>query len=253
MRQVLFWGALPFVIPQALHVRKTALRFARAAGPRKGFVGEGQSLSLLGVGDSIIAGVGASRLSHALVGQTAAALAEMLHDRIDWTARGLVGATSEDILQRLIPKLPQQPADFILLSVGVNDVTALSTVSRWSRNLSALLCALHNHSPDAMVAVAGIPPLGAFPLLPQPMRALFGLRADAFDTAARSVTARHPNAVYVPVEIPPDTRQFAADGYHPSETGYREFGRVTAARLIDGGTSGRDILPATAVTISSAR
>ena len=59
MRNLLFWGLFPLLIPQALWVRKTAPRTAPAAGPRSGTVGDGRPIRLVGVGDSIIAGVGA--------------------------------------------------------------------------------------------------------------------------------------------------------------------------------------------------
>jgi lysophospholipase L1-like esterase len=71
----IFWIVFPFLVPQALYVRKTAPRFAPAHGPAEGSVGEGEQTRLLAIGDSIIAGVGASAFSKALVGQTASALA----------------------------------------------------------------------------------------------------------------------------------------------------------------------------------
>lgn len=44
----------------------------------------------------------------------------------------------------------------------------------------------------AIVAVAGIPPLKSFPLLPQPLRALFGPRGKTFDRAAWKMVSLYP-------------------------------------------------------------
>jgi lysophospholipase L1-like esterase len=231
IRSLLFWTLFPFVLPQAIRVRNNAPRFPGAGGPKEGATGEGPPLKLLAVGDSIIAGVGAESLSKALVGQTAAWLADRLACRIDWTARGSIGADSNKILHRLVPSLPEPEADIILLSVGVNDVTGLTRLSRWQRNLNDLLAALHRHSPRAIVAVAGIPPLKGFPLLPQPLRALFGLRGDMFDKVSRKAVLRHPFAVYIPLDFDPTPDKFSADGYHPSEKSYREFGLMMATQI----------------------
>jgi lysophospholipase L1-like esterase len=231
MRSLLFWGLLPLLIPQALWVRKTAPRFPEAAGPRFGSAGSGPNLNLIAIGDSIIAGVGARNLAKALVGQTSRALARFLDCKISWHACGSSGVDSEKVLNRLIPDLPPIAADFFVVSVGVNDVTSLSSISAWMKNLSAILSALRHHSPEAVTAVAGLPPLKDFPLLPQPLRALLGLRAETFDRVARAEVSRHPRSVYVPVQFDPDPEKFAADGYHPSEDSYSIFGRKMADSL----------------------
>ena len=215
MKGLLFWGLLPLLLPQALYVRHTAPRFAAAAGPDHGSIGEGDAVSLLAVGDSIVAGVGADSLASALVGQTAASLSSALERRVDWHAIGRVGLGSAKIIEQLLPELPARQADFIIVSAGVNDITGLTTIAAWRRNLGCLLECLSTHSPMAVIGVAGIPPMKDFPLLPQPLRAMIGLRASAFDEAARKKTGEHERAVYVPVEFEPDPARFAGDGYQP--------------------------------------
>jgi lysophospholipase L1-like esterase len=172
-------------------------------------------------------------LDNALVGQTAQKLSKALNCSIHWVAHGSIGAKSSRVLNQLLPKLGDTKADFIVLSVGVNDVTALSSMSNWTRNLDSILSALGRHSPNAIIAVAGIPPLRGFPLLPQPLRALFGLRGDAFDIACRGVISKHPSAVHVPLDFDPQHDKFSPDGFHPSEESYREFGEIMASYIVD--------------------
>ena len=233
MRNLLFWAILPFLIPQALYVRRTAPRFAPAAGPEMGSVGDGEHAHLLAIGDSIIAGVGASKLSRALVGQTATALAHERQSRIFWQALGESGYDSARILQNLVPRLPRNTFDYIIVSVGVNDITGFTSIRRWRRNLAVLLRTLLDHSPNALIAVAGVPPLHGFPLLPQPLRATFGMRARVFERVARKLVNDHERCTYVPLDFEPDPSKFAADGYHPSEESYVEFGRHMAERLLE--------------------
>lgn len=232
MRNILFWALIPLLVPQALYVRKTALRFAPASGPSNGYVGSGTQARLLAIGDSIIAGVGATTLSRALVGQTANALAISLGSCVEWKALGVSGYNSEKVLNRLVPKLPDVPVDYVILSVGVNDVTGLTTLRQWRQNLNLLVARLQAHSPNAIVAVAGLPPLHGFPLLPQPLRAVFGMRSRSLDEELRKILHGLPNCVYVPLDFDPDLSKFAPDGYHPSEEGYAEYGRHMADELI---------------------
>ncbi|MGD2099666.1 MAG: SGNH/GDSL hydrolase family protein [Desulfobacterales bacterium] len=228
MRNIIFWGLFPFILPQAIYVRKTAPRFAGAAGPRRGTAGSGKNNMLIAIGDSIIAGVGATTLAKALVGQTAEKLSFLLGCKITWEAIGSIGAVSHQVIEQLVPQLPDKPPDFMVVSVGVNDATSLASVARWRQNLAKLLDVLCAYAPAAIIAVAGIPPLRGFPILPQPMRALFGIRGETFDSIARDEISRHEKAIHVPLDFEPEPHMFSADGFHPSEESYQEFGEMMA-------------------------
>ena len=232
MRQIAFWTLLPFVVPQALWVRRTAPRFADAAGPANGAVGSGEERRLLAVGDSIIAGVGAATLANALVGRTAVYLAERTGCRVSWEALGRTGATSASLLRTLPGRLPEGPFDYLIVSVGVNDLTRIEKRRSFRRQLEQLLALLRERYPDARIAFAGLPPLGLFPLLPQPLRAVFGLRARSFDQVLQDVLRMAPCTVHVPVDFEFRPGAFSEDGFHPSEESYVEFGASMADGLL---------------------
>ncbi len=75
-----------------------------------------------------------------------------------------------------------------------------------------------------------------FPLLPQPLRSLLGLRSRTFDQIVQRV-AQSEWAIHVPVQIKPDRNKFAGDGYHPSESGYADFGEAISTCLDPVGTN----------------
>ena len=77
-----------------------------------------------------------------------------------------------------------------------------------------------------------MPPLQGFPLLPQPMRALFGMRAQMLDEVARQLIGKLGYARHVPLDFDPDPAAFAPDGYHPSEESYTEFGQHMAEEIL---------------------
>lgn len=232
MRRFVFWGLLPFVIPQALRLRRTAPRFKGAQGEPKGVVGTGPRRHLIAIGDSIIAGVGASQFSHAMVGRTAEFLATGIDSQIAWQALGKIGIRTQGVVERLLPQLPPEPVDFFLVSAGVNDVTSLTKSAQWLKHLTRLLQGLSAHSPHAVIAVAGMPPMQTFPLLPQPLRTLLGTRSKIFDDALVQCLVSHPQAVHVPIEFEPHPAKFSADGFHPSEASYVDFGKAMARGII---------------------
>ncbi len=57
---------LPLLLPQALHTRRHALRLPPAGGAQCGEVGIGESLHLLVLGESTVAGVGVEAQSEGL-------------------------------------------------------------------------------------------------------------------------------------------------------------------------------------------
>ncbi len=235
VRGLVFWLLFPFVIVQALRLRKRAPRLQAAAGDAVGRIGTGQALRLLAIGDSIIAGVGASTLDRALVGCTANALVARCGGAVEWLACGRSGASSKQVLNDLVPMLAPVPADAIVVSVGVNDVTSLTTIRAWKRNLLGLIAALRKHSPDAVIVFAGMPPLRSFPLIPQPLRRLIGFRGETLDAVTRAVVRECPGVFHVEVEFEMSDDSFCADGFHPSEKSYVVFGEAMtdclAARL----------------------
>lgn len=233
MRNALFWMSLPFLIPQALSLRNRVPRFGGAGGPNTGCIGSGDEKKLLVFGDSIAAGVGATDFHRALAGRTAAGLAELASGRVHWRSVGYIGANCGQLLQHLDVTVPESGIDYLVLSVGVNDVTSLTTTDTWERNLSQLLNRLNTLYEQPTIVLCGLPPFGRFPALPQPLRSSMQLRARTLDLSSKHVLASFQNVFFAPMIFEPTPEKFAADGYHPSEAGYEEFGRTMASILVE--------------------
>ena len=236
-RDLLFWAQFVPLIPQALWVRRTAARFPPANGEPNGETGRGDSqIRLLAIGDSIIAGVGAKTLEKALVGRTAERLAQTSGARVVWTAKGKNGVTSRYIARRLLPRVADKaensPFDAILVSAGVNDVISLHSLGRWRRDIDALLTALAGRWPEAVIAMSGLPPMNHFPTLPQPLRAVFGMRARDFDRTLREMLQRYRQAAHISLDFEARPGSFSDDGFHPSERTYAAFGAMAADAIL---------------------
>jgi lysophospholipase L1-like esterase len=246
MRSLLFWSALPFVLPQALWVRARAPRFAGPAATAEGLAAPGVSaglesgvatldsgppLHLLVLGDSLIEGVGVSRAEDCLTACCAREFAVATGRTVAWRTVGRSGATSAGVLHKLAVRLPPEPVDLFLVSVGVNDVTALRRRREWRDHLDALAALLARHSPDALAVFLGLPPLQRFPVLPSPLAQVLGLRARQLDEAMAEALALHGRARRFSFGLEARPEDFAPDGFHPSGASYAHIARLLVARF----------------------
>jgi len=229
MSRLAFWAMLPLSALQGLWLRRKAARLPGAEGHRQGSTGGGEGLQLLAIGDSIIDGVGTRHINEALPVRFAAALAEETGRDVHWRVEGESGYDIVDVLQRLESLELRLPAELVLISVGVNDVTGLSSTRHWRRKVVELLDSLQLRWPGARIIFAGLPPMSRFPLPPQPLRFTLGLRASTLDRIAAGIISRYPNAIHIPTEINPHTHGFCEDGFHPSAESCTLWARELAA------------------------
>lgn len=236
MQSLQFWASFALALPAAVRTRRTAVRADGAAGPESGSTGEGPAFRLVGLGDSIIAGVGATTHAVGLVGRAAEQIASARSQRVDWSVHGRSGATTNRVRARLLPEAPVEQADAVIVSAGVNDLTRLRSPRQYGKNLVALLDAIGQRAPLARIGVAGMPPLEHFPALPPSLQRAFGTRGRQFDAVIRRVTQSRTRVAHVPIVIDDETaarrEAFSADGFHPSESSYVPFGRAAADALL---------------------
>jgi len=229
--RLVVYALFPVFFSQAFALRRHALQLSPAVGAPEGRVGRGEPLHFLAVGDSIIAGVGARRIQQSTVGHVARFMSGRLSREINWRAAGVIGAGARRVRRDVVPTLPQQRFDAILVSVGVNDVLKLERSGRFRRQLLKLIRDLRTHSPDAVIAYLGLPPLGDFPKLRRPLRWIVGYRVRKFDAVAREALTRMPDVIHIPMRFSPRLDMFSHDGLHPSETSQRRLAKIIAGAM----------------------
>ena len=232
-RRTLFWLLLPVSGVQGLLLRRSARRLPPPTGEVSGSCGEGPAVHLLAVGDSIIAGVGADRQEQTLPLQFAQALSSRMGVRIEWRSEGKSGLNLVGLVLAVAALEPGLPADVVLLSIGVNDVTGLSSARRWRRQLQLLANVIRSRWPRALVVFAGLPPMDQFPLPPQPLRFGLGFRAAAFDLIAAEVLGAQNRMMHIPTSIQASPDAFCEDGFHPSAESYAAWAETLAAAAAD--------------------
>ncbi|SDT92611.1 Lysophospholipase L1 [Halopseudomonas salegens] len=222
-------------MPQALWVKRTALRLPDAAPPWRGLVaspgsvaGITEPLRLLILGESTVAGVGVADQTMALSGQLAQHWSAQRQRPVEWVACGRNGARARDCLRDLLPEVAGQYWDMVVIVLGVNDTTHLTGRSRWRREIRALLASFSACSQQ--LVLTAVPPLAHFHALPQPLRGWFGLRSGLLDQDLRA-EAETAGAAHIAFDLPMQSRYLAEDGYHPSAQGYQLWARGIVRQL----------------------
>jgi lysophospholipase L1-like esterase len=211
----------PLLLWQAKRARKRALRLPEAAGRRSGMLGSGETLRLLICGDSAAAGVGLLQQEQAFSGQLVRLLAERY--QINWQLAAKSGLDSAGLNSLLKHSYSHQNTvyrlDVVVVSIGVNDVTALRSKAEFQEQIRALLSRLATDFTDPYVLFSAIPPMHHFTALPSPLNYWLGLKAAMLNQALVTELNNWPKAQLVYSNLALTADMLAADGFHPSEQG----------------------------------
>ncbi|MEO3713265.1 SGNH/GDSL hydrolase family protein [Roseateles flavus] len=226
----------PVLLWQGRQVRRRALQLPEASGARAGQAGEGAlKLRLLIVGDSSGAGVGAPTQDLALAGRLAAHLAQALDGRVHWQLVARTGHDSADAREHLA-QAALQPADVLVTALGVNDVVGQRRASHCLRDLDAIHALARQRCGVRYSLHSAVPPMHAFPLLPQPLRWMLGAQAQRLNRRlARHLMGRRDRGLQsLPAHLhgPAAAQHMAEDGFHPGPAGYEVWAQALSQRLV---------------------
>lgn len=223
------FGLLPVLLIQGTKVRKNTLRLPEASGDREGRIGQGKPLSLLILGDSAAAGVGVETQQDALSG---AIITELQHEyQLWWKLHAKTGDTTKQVLQA-IHDLEPQIYDVVVTSIGVNDVTKLTSAKSWIKQQKQLFTQIQNRFQPKLIIVSGVPPMQHFPALPQPLAWLFGKYAEQMNDTLQQWVAAQTQFRFIQYDIESFQAMnlpMASDGFHPSKEIYAIWGQQVAA------------------------
>lgn len=229
MFEALCWVVLgPVLLGQGLYTRWTTLKLPEPTGEREGASGTGQALRLLILGDSAAAGVGVMTQAEALSGQLVTQLDEDF--AVSWRLLAHSGLDTQGVLG-LVESGPCERFDAVVVSVGVNDVTGRVSAKQWATGLEQLIDLLQSKYQARYVVVSRIPPLHAFPALPQPLRGYLGRRARHFNQRLAELVKRRSHSVLLDHEQVLHRDMMAADGFHPGAAIYALWAASLGALL----------------------
>lgn len=222
------FGLSPLLFAQGKFVRKNIEFLPEPEGLRSGIDGSGEILRLLVLGDSAAAGVGVTHQNKALLGQTVARLSPRF--KVHWKLIAKTGATTVSTL-RYLRKIPAEKFDAVIISLGVNDVTANRTKNSFLADQNAILDLLQTKFGASLIIVSGFPPINRFPALPQSLRWYLGAQSRRFCSALESLVRKRANCEYLKHDENFDSALMAADGFHPGAEHYAVWAKKTALMI----------------------
>jgi len=224
----------PLLIPIALRIKKLTPRLPEAEGNPFGLVNFSNSeitKRIVFLGESPVAGVGVKHYERSLTACTASSLSLALGCNIDWRAVGENGIDIKQTVARLLGKALESPIDYLVVVLGVNDVTKMRSFKNWHVQIEILIKQVRKQS-NCQIIFYGCPPLGKFPALPKLLSLVAGYRASILDNISRTHPLNNKEFQFVVFESAVSKQLFATDGYHPSEKGCVEMGRKISADIM---------------------
>lgn len=193
---------------------------------RRRYASSAEPLDLVLIGDSIAAGLGASRPKGTLGARLAKEAGDRLGRPVRLTTLAKVGAETWMLPEQQLRRLrPEARPDVAVVIVGGNDVTHRVPVGESVAALREVITALRERG--CAVVVGTCPDLGALRALPDPLRRL-AARASRQLAAAQREAALEEGAYVVsladvvgPFFVTNPDDMFSIDQFHPSELGYR--------------------------------
>lgn len=210
----------PLLLLQGHYVRRVTPRLPDPAGHQQGLSGSGNRLRLLIAGDSAAVGVGTETQRQALSGRLVAALSPSFE--VEWQLLAQSGHTSAQLLDTLHCS-PARAVDIVVISIGVNDVTAQTANHHWRRNIRALVKLLRHKFQARLIIFSELPPMHRFPALPQPLRWWLGLRAQQLTRRLAALVDHEPGCVLISAEFGHQPDVVASDGFHPGARAYQQW------------------------------
>ena len=219
---------LPFLLLQGKWVRKVTPKLPEPEGERQGVTGKGPAIKVLILGDSAAAGVGVEHQNQALLGQLVEQLSPYFE--LHWTLVAETGDSTKDTISKLIQH-KNKSYDFVITSLGVNDVTSTTSPSKWQYLQQKLICELHRKFNPKQVIISQVPPMGDFPALPYPLRAFLGWKASQFNAILQHLVTEEAKTTLLSFESEKE-HTMASDGFHPGETIYQEWAKKLSELII---------------------
>lgn len=180
--------------------------------------------SLLVIGESTAAAAGAGHQREGLAPLLAAELAKRNLQAVGWAVVARTGATAGHAIHKLVPVASGSHQDLIVVMLGVNDALAFTPRRQWRRQLISILDALSQHlKVGGQILLVGIPNLGRFEVLPQPLRTVLGWRARALDHDLHQQAEKRQDTIHALLPAPGVPATLAEDRFHPDAAAYRDL------------------------------
>lgn len=228
--QAKLYPVLPFLIFQAIRIRK--MRALPPAISENLIFGNG-TRKLLILGESTVAGVGASTTEFTLGGH----LFQDLGGDFELKNLGKNGLRVSQVASFFTEELNsiQGKYEGIFLFLGANDCFKLTNPKSFRIELEKLILLLKvRFSPD-WIYLADIPPVQLFPAFTKPLKYFLNSQRAFLQKEMISISQNQKDILFDKITLEITSDFFASDLIHPSDEGYRKIAKFTLDGLVKSG------------------
>ncbi|GAL84669.1 GDSL family lipase [Sporocytophaga myxococcoides] len=227
---------LPVIIIQGKILKRKIPVLPEAEKNRVGFIGNGDAINLVTIGESTVAGVGVDDHEQGLTGNIAKALQEFTGKKINWDVFANSGYSADAVNKKLIPLLPSKPIDLIIIGLGANDAFELKSPVQWKKGITDIIVSIRNRNINCPIVIAAMPPLRYCPVFSILFRCIFGGLVFLYSKTMKGICRNNQEVYFINQEInyknwspridPGLTvNDLFCDGVHPSKLSYELWGK----------------------------
>ena len=217
---------LPFLIYQAKKIRKSSPKLP-AQSPLL-TLGQGEKHVVL-LGESTLAGVGASSASTTLAGN----FSRIFGNSYQIEAIGKKGLRVKEAFSLYLKhkNSERKKSEGVLLFLGANDCFLLTSPQEFKKELESLIQQIQVATGAEWIYLAAIPPVHLFPAFSEQMRSFLYRQRNYLLLEIEAIAARKPQVIFhqIPMDLQPEF--FSADGVHPSDLGYQKIAELAIEKM----------------------
>ncbi len=195
------------------------------------------------IGESSISGVGIDDHEEGIPGEIGRTLIAKENISVEWKVVAKSGFKAIDVIDSLLPKLPEEHFDLLIVGLGGNDTFQITPPWVWRKHMHQLITLLQAKFPDIPIIISAMPPVADFPVFPKLLQSFMGghtnmLRhtimdfPDLFDQVDY-LSDKVKMKDWFSEETSTQMEDFFSDGVHPSALTYQLIGSGIADRILE--------------------
>jgi lysophospholipase L1-like esterase len=224
--QLRLYPWIPFLVYQAKQIRNTSPRLPAQSSLLT--LGQGENHLLL-LGESTVAGVGASSAEHTLAGNFWRLFGESYQIETIGKKGLLVKEALSLYLQHRQAKKPKSKG--VLLFLGANDCFLLTSPVAFKKEVETLIHQIQLNTSAQWIYLAAIPPVHLFPAFSKRMQSFLYRQRNFLQAELEKIAESNSKVIYhgIPMDLQPEF--FSADRIHPSDLGYQKIAELAFEKL----------------------
>jgi lysophospholipase L1-like esterase len=217
---------LPFLVYQAKKVRKSSPKLPSQSALLT--LGQGEKHVVL-LGESTVAGVGASSESTTLAGNFSRIFGETY--QIETIGKKGLRVKEAFSLYLRHKKSRSKKSEGIILFLGANDCFLLTSPQVFKKELKSLIQQIRVDTNAEWIYLAAIPPVHLFPAFSEQMRSFLSKQRAYLQREMEDIASNEPKVIYHPIPMDLQPEFFSADGVHPSDLGYQKIAELAIEKM----------------------